>query len=90
MNFTYNYLHIWYITIYNKCLSDRGVCAVAMLMEARLTDGNAVVLFLVLCCYLGGNGGIKLHRVSRERHGRGGQRRAVETENVHIHPVSMC
>lgn len=34
-------------------------CAVAMLMETRLTVGDAVVLFLVLCCYLGENGRIK-------------------------------
>lgn len=31
----------------------------ALLTETRLTVGDAVVLFLVLCCYLGGNGGIK-------------------------------
>lgn len=59
MSFTYNYLHIWHITVYDKCSSDRMDCAVAMLMETRLTVGDAVVLFLVLCCYLGENGRIK-------------------------------
>ncbi len=66
---TYNW-RIWALNIYATCLSDRADWAVALLTETRLTVGDAVVLFLVLCCYLGGNGGIKSAQGElRERRG---------------------
>lgn len=85
MSFTYSYLHIWYVTVYSKRLSDRMDCAVAMLMETRLTIGDAVVLFLVLCCYLGENGGIKS---AQGEQGETWQRRAEESRGDRERPHS--